>query len=108
MKKPKNEDLLLLDAKKAFNCLNRKLAIENIKRICPAVSFVAKNSYSTPSDLNVPGKTLQSLEDTTQGGLIAMVMYGVANLPLLRLVQNMRGSHKWYADDGSAVGLLED
>ena len=36
-----------------------------------------------------------------------MAMYGVATLPLLRLVQNTHVTHKRYADDGSAVGQLE-
>ena len=79
-----------------------------MKRICPALIFVVQNSYSAPSDLYVAGKTLQSLEGTTQGHPIAMAMYGVATLPLLRIVQNMHVTQKWYADDGSAVGRLED
>ena len=33
-------------------------------------------------------------------------MYVLATLSLLRLVQNTHMSQKWYADDGSAVGLL--
>ena len=48
------------------------------------------------------------LEVTTQGDPIAMAMYGVATLPLLRLVQNTHVSQKWYADDCSAAGRLKD
>ena len=61
--KPENEAFILRDAKNAFNCLNRNLAVENIKRICPALSFVVQKEH-----------VLQ----------------------------------KWYADNGSAVGRLED
>ena len=106
--KPDNESVILQYAKNAFNCLNRNLAVENIKRICPALNFVVQNSYSAPSDFYVAGKTLQSVEGTTQGDPIAMAMYGVATLSLLMLVQNTHVSQKWYVDDGSAVGHLED
>ena len=40
--KPENEAVLKIDAKKAFSCLNRNLAIQNIKRSCPALSFCSK------------------------------------------------------------------
>ena len=98
-----NEVALLIDAKNAFNCLNRNLAIENITRICPALSFVVQHSYSAPSDLYVKGKTLQSLGGATRGERIAMNMFGAAT-PMLRFVQNTHVSQKRYADDGSAVG----
>ena len=60
--------------------------IEDNKSICPALSFVVQNLYSAMSNLNVAGKLSQSLEGTTPGEPIAMAMYGVAILLLLRLV----------------------
>ena len=44
--KLENAALLLKDSKIAFNFLNRNLAVENIKRTCPALSFIVQNSYS--------------------------------------------------------------
>ena len=59
------------------------------------------------SNLYVAGKHW-SLEGTTQGEPIAMAMYGVATLPMLRLVQNIHLTKKLYADNGSAGGRLEN
>ena len=97
--------VLLIDAKNAFNCLNRILVVENIKKICPVL---VQNSFSALSDLYVSGITLQSLEFTTQGDRIAMAVFGVGTFPLIRLVQNGHVSQKWHADNGSVVGRLED
>ena len=48
-----------------------------------------------------------SPEGTTQGDPLAMAMYGVALLPLMKLVKGDTIIHKWYADDGNAVGTIE-
>ena len=40
--KLENEAVLLLDAKNAFNCLNCNMAVENVKRIYTALSFVVR------------------------------------------------------------------
>ena len=45
---PENEAVLLIDVKNAIKSLNRNLEVENIKRICPVLSFVVQNSYSAP------------------------------------------------------------
>ena len=37
-----------------------------------------------------------------------MAMYGIAILPLIQRVRHENITHKWYADDGNAVGKLED
>ena len=100
--------VVLIDAKNVFNCLNHDLAVDNVKRNCPALSFVVQSSYSAPSGLYVAGRTLQSLDGTTQGDLIAMAIHGVATLLLLRLVQNTHVSQKWNAEVDSTVGPLED
>ena len=72
------------------------------------LSLVVQISYSASLGLYVACKTLQSQEGTTQGDPLAMDMYGVATLPLLRFLQNTRVSQRWYADGVSAVGRLED
>ena len=65
------------------------------------------NSYNAPSPLFVDGKTLMSQERTTQGDPLVMAMYGVALLPLMKLVKEDTVIHKWYADDMNAVGTIE-
>ena len=37
-----------------------------------------------------------------------MALYGVGLLPLINLVSNSNIVQKWYADDGNAVGEIDD
>ena len=43
----------------------------------------------------------------TQGVPLIMAMYGVAIIPLIEPVSTDNVTHKWYADDGNAVGSLK-
>ena len=104
---PETEGLLLIDAKNAFNSLNRDLALKNIQKTCPSIITALRNSYGTPSNLYVNRKTLLSQEGTTQGDPLAMSMYGIALLPLLDLVNEEGVLQKWYADDGNVAGSIE-
>ena len=104
---PETEAILLIDASNAFNALNRKLAMRNIDRICPSLTSAVYNSYIYPSKLFVNGETLLSEEGTTQGDPIAMAMYGISIMPMIRKL-NPSIVQKWYADDGSMAGTLPD
>ena len=106
--KPDVQAILLIDAKNAFNSLNRVLALENIKELCASLINALRNSYNKPTDLYVNGKTLKSQEGTTQGDPLAMAMYGIAILPLIDLCSDLKITQKWYADDGNVAGSLED
>ena len=99
--------VLLIGAENAFNSLNRKLALKNIENTCPSFLTATKNSY--PSKLFVnKKKTIYSQEGTTQGDPLAMVMYGLAIIPLIKLLSVDDVTQKWYADDGIAVGKLSN
>ena len=100
------EAILLIDAQNAFNSLNRKLALENIKLLCPSIFTALSNSYKTPSRLFINRKTILSEEGTTQGDPLAMAMYGVAILPLIKQVDSHEIVQKWYADDGNSAGSV--
>ena len=78
-----NEAILLVDATNAFNALNRQVALHNIRRLCPPIATMLINSYRSPSDLFVDGDIL-SQEGTTQGDPLAMPMYGLATIPIIR------------------------
>ena len=106
--KPESEGMLLIDATNAFNSLIRKLALENIKVVCPSLLIPLKNSSASPGSLFVNGTVILSQEGTTQGDPLAMTMYGIALLPLVKLLKNTDVVQKWYADDGNAVGKLKD
>ena len=100
--------VLLIDAENAFNSLNRKLALKNIENTCPSLLTAIKNSYSNSSKLFVNKKTIYSQEGTTQGDPLAMAMYGLAIIPLIKLLSVDDVTQKWYADDGNAVGKLSN
>ena len=101
------EAMLLVDATNAFNSLNRQVALHNIRRLCPPLATILINKYPAPSDLFVDGDTLQSQEGTTQGDPLAMSMYALATIPLIK---KLKGSSKqiWYADDAAAAGKIAD
>ena len=48
---PEVEAVLLVDATNAFNSLNREVAIENAKHLCPTVATALFNFYCCPSEL---------------------------------------------------------
>ena len=103
--------LLLMDAQNAFNSLNRKAALLNIRKLWPRCSTFIFNTYRGWSPLILQGaqEILYSMEGTTQGDPLAMLFYGISLIPLINLLKE-RGSCKqcWYADDGGALGSLAE
>ncbi len=104
------EAMLLVDATNAFNTLNRKAALHNIRILCPAISNVLNNTYSKPARLFVVGgEEILSLEGTTQGDPLAMAMYALALTPLIKsLAVEVPNNAKqvWFADDSTSAGKL--
>ena len=71
------DGILLIDASNAFNSLNRKVLLNNIRYICPSLSTYVRNCYGKPSRLFIAGgEELSSAEGTTQGAPEAMDAYG--------------------------------
>ena len=101
------EAVLLVDATNAFNSLNRHAALQNIRRLCPPLATILINTYRAPTELFVDGDILLSQEGTTQGDPLAMPMYSIATIPLIK---KLKGHSKqiWYADDAAAVGKIAD
>ena len=60
--------VLLIDAEIAFNSINRKVMLHNLKFICPIIATYILNCYATPSRLFIAsGGEILSIEGTTQG-----------------------------------------
>ena len=67
-KEEETDAVLLVDASNAFNSINRKVMLHNIRYICPAIAVYTYNCYSTASRLFVQGgMEISSAEGTTQG-----------------------------------------
>ena len=102
--------VLLVDAANAFNSINRKVMLHNIKFICPAMAVYTYNCYSTASRLFVQGgKEISSAEGTTQGDPKAMPLYAVAIAPLLQMIKSGNAQdvrHIAFADDLCGAGKL--
>ena len=104
MNQTPNEAVLLVDASNAFNSLNRQV---DIQRLCPLLATILINTYRTPTELFVDGDAILSQEGTTQGDPLAVPMYALATIPLIK---KLHGNYKqvWYADDAAAVGRIVD
>ena len=100
-----NCDAVLLDASNALNSLNHIVALHNIRQLCPPFATLLINTYRSPACLFISGDVLMSEEGTTQGDPLAMPMYALATIPLLK---QLPGDIKqiWYADDACACGKL--
>ena len=108
------EGILLVDAENAFNNLNRKAALANIKELCPPFHQYLQNTYQSPAKLVIPGDNTYDIilsdEGCTQGDVAAMAKYGIATKPLTDQLTDVVDSNlckqAWFADDSSAAGKL--
>ena len=64
--------------------------------------------YRSPSRLFVCGTEIASTEGTTQGDNLAMSLFALGTIPILRRLQLINNvSQVWLADDATAVGDLQ-
>ena len=78
------EATVLIDATNAFNSLSCQVALHNIRCLSPPIATILVNSYRAPSKLFVDCDVILSQEGTAQGNPLAMAMYGLATIPLIR------------------------
>ena len=102
---PECEGLLLVDASNAFNNLNHQLALINISHLCPALSRVLINTYTSDTMLVLDDDTILSSEGTTQGDPLAMAMYVIATVPLINQLHHS-ARQVWYANDAATCDSL--
>ena len=76
--------VVLVDAKNAFNCLNREATFLNMHSICPPLARIVTNYYHVPSALYTSAaKILWFCEGTTQGKPLGMVIYAMRIMTLI-------------------------
>ena len=80
------DGILFVDAANAFNNLNRKVSLFNIRCLCAPISNILINCYRTSAHLYVGGLILYSEKGTTQGDSLAMAMFALATVPLIHAV----------------------
>ena len=110
------EALLLVDAENAFNFLNRKVALQNIKQICPPLYLYLSNTYQTPAKLIIQGDKMHDIitseEGCIQGDVPATALYGLGMKTLIdnlaEAIDVQKCIQSWFADDSSAAGKLEE
>ena len=111
---PTTEAVLLVDADNAFNRLNRKAAIHNIRQLCPPFHQYLKNTYQKSAKLIVNDSYtcdfIYSDEGATQGDVAAMEEYAIGIRPLINILATVTKigelMQAWYADDSAAAGTL--
>ena len=78
------DGVILVDASNAFNSLNRKAALHNIRAICPKFSAVFINTYRLPVRMFIQGgEEILPAEGTTRGDNLAMSFYALGTSILL-------------------------
>ena len=82
------------------------MTLHNWQSLCPSLAPILVNTYRSNAELCVAGETILSCEGTTQGDPLAMAMYTLGTLPLLRTISTPGAYQTWYADDASAGGKL--
>eukprot|EP00117_Sycon_ciliatum_P021974 scpid30325/ scgid3859/ len=87
--------------------IEREACLRNMRHLCPSLATVVINSYRQPAKLFVGGSVIMSAEGTTQGDPIAMPMYALGILPLIRALSAEGTIQMWFADDSSAGGRVQ-
>ena len=111
------EAVLLIDAKNAFNSLNRKVALNNIRELCPSLHCFLQNCYQDSTDLYIVDEKgqleiIKGEDGSTQGDPAAMAKYAISIRPLMDDITRNQdhvlplAKQAWFADDGTAGGKL--
>ena len=105
--------VLLIDAEDAFNSINRKVMLDNLKFICPIIAAYIISCYATTSRLFIVGVgEVLSSEGITQGDPTGMEAYPLGILPLIKFLpefinlNDMNAKEVVFSDDFSVAGSL--
>ena len=105
---------LLIDARNAFNELQRISLLYHVRHLWPRAAKYVYNCYSHHStsivrSLNGKVFTVYSQEGIVQGDPILMFCYAIGILPLCKHLKTIHADCQstWYADDSVAAGTFE-
>ena len=105
-KEEETEAVLEVNDTNAFNRLNRQSTLQNIRVLCPFLAMALINTYRNNAELFIDGEYVLSREGTTQGDPLAMGMYALGILPLIRKLDHL-AKQVWFADDATTGGKLK-
>ena len=102
--------VLLVDARNAFNSVNRVAILWNARILWPRCSRFIFNTYRGWAPLVIAGgkSIVYSKEGVTQGDPLSMFLYAIGTLPLIHSLKSQMVTQVWYADDASAGGTLRE
>ena len=103
----------LIDAEKAFNSMNRKVMLHNLKFICPMIATFIITCYATPSRLSIVAvREILCYKGTTQGDPTAVSAYALGILQLIKFLlefidlNDINAKEVVFSDDFSVAGSL--
>ena len=105
---------LMVDAKNAFNEMNRVTMLWTVRHEWPQGAMFSFNCYKHWVSLVAHGPSGDSFSflskvGATQGDPLAMIIYGLGLLPLIRMLKIEFADipfHSWYADDNAVASKL--
>ena len=108
--------ILLIDAKNAFNLINKEAFIHNVKMMFPVFGTFVSNCYSSSSRVFIiGGGELKSTEGTTQVNPIALIIYVITTISLILMIIEIMYDQPGnistlaaYADDFTATRTLTE
>ena len=107
------DGVLLIDAESAFNFINCKVMLHNLKFTSTIIATYIINCYATPSRLFIVcEEEILSSEGTTQGDPTALGAYALGILSLIKLLlefislNEMNAKEVAFADGFSVAGSL--
>ncbi|GJR01945.1 putative reverse transcriptase domain-containing protein [Tanacetum coccineum] len=97
--------MLLVDFQNAFNLVDRKVLLEEVRLRCPAISRWVEFYYSSPARLYYGEHTLWSCQGVQQGDYFSPLLFSLVLHPLICKIRDSFSLclQAWYLDDGTVV-----
>jgi hypothetical protein len=104
-----DEDIVLMkvDFKNAFNLIDRKTFIRQVRSICPEILPWVAKIYSQKSIMYVGDSSFACSQDVQQGDPLGSFLFSLALQPLILRIKEKFPDllfNGWYLDDGTIVG----